>query len=176
MEQAIKQQEKAPQKCKNYVPVEYTKSNKKQKTKETATVENNTKEKEKTTVSNTEQTQDNENPNEHQKKIKKQKIEQRKIFSKEERQQIYRKTKGHCYICGEFVDYDIYEIEHKIPLSKGGTNNLSNLFCSCHSCNVMKQNLYIKDFTQNISRIISYQKRKKYKKKVFLFLYKLLEK
>ena len=43
----------------------------------------------------------------------------RKSFTKEERIKIYRKTKGRCYLCGEFVDFNSYEIEHKVPLSKG---------------------------------------------------------
>lgn len=38
----------------------------------------------------------------------------RKAFTKEERIKIYRKTKGRCYLCGEFVDFDSYEIVHKV--------------------------------------------------------------
>lgn len=75
----------------------------------------------------------------------------RKIFSTRERLKIYRKTKGHCYFCGEFVDFDSFEIEHRIPISKGGTNDLSNLFCSCHCCNSIKHDIskgtYGKDYT-----------------------------
>lgn len=59
-------------------------------------------------------------------------VSKRKLFSKEERTKIYRKTKGRCYLCGDFVDFDKFKIEHKMPLPKGGTNDLSNLFCSCH--------------------------------------------
>ena len=70
---------------------------------------------------------------------------------------IYRKTKGRCYLCGEFVDFDLYEIEHKIPLSKGGTNNLSNLFCSCHTCNLIKHDIYPEDFMEKISKIFMFQ-------------------
>ena len=81
----------------------------------------------------------------------------RKSFTKEERIKIYRKTKGRCYLCGEFVDFDLYEIEHKIPLSKGGTNNLSNLFCSCHICNLIKHDIYPEDFMEKISKIFMFQ-------------------
>lgn len=41
----------------------------------------------------------------------------RKKFTQEERKAIYRKTKGHCYICGEFVEFESFEIEHKKPLA-----------------------------------------------------------
>ena len=84
-------------------------------------------------------------------------IQKRKTFSKEERMRIYRKTKGHCYLCGEFVDFDKFEIEHKVPVSKGGTNDFNNVFCSCHVCNAIKQDIYPEDFVEKISKIFMYQ-------------------
>lgn len=81
----------------------------------------------------------------------------RKNFSAKERLAIYRKTKGHCYLCGEFVDYDFFEVEHKVPLSKGGTNDLSNVFCACHCCNTIKHDIYPQDFLEKISQIFIYQ-------------------
>ena len=90
--------------------------------------------------------------------------QKRKSFTKEERIKIYRKTKGLCYLCGDFVDFDSYEIEHKVPLSKGGTNDLSNLFCSCHTCNLIKHDIYPQDFMEKISKIFMFQMRIKNKK------------
>ena len=84
-------------------------------------------------------------------------------FSIEERKQIYRKTKGHCYLCGEFVDFDAFEIEHRIPRSKGGTNDLKNLYCSCHICNLIKHDIYPQDFNERITKIFMYQMEKKTK-------------
>lgn len=81
----------------------------------------------------------------------------RKVFSVKERAIIYRKTQGHCYLCGEFVDFDSFEIEHKVPLSKGGTNELSNVFCACHCCNTIKHDIYPKEFFEKISQIFLYQ-------------------
>ena len=81
----------------------------------------------------------------------------RKSFSTKERLIIYRETKGHCYLCGEFVDFDSFEVEHKIPLSKGGTNNLNNLFCSCHCCNTIKHEIYPQDFIKKVLQIFMYQ-------------------
>ena len=91
------------------------------------------------------------------KKKKKKSTVKRKSFSPNERKIIYRKTKGHCYLCGEFVDFDSFEVEHKVPLSKGGTNNLNNLFCSCHCCNTIKHDIYPQDFMDKISQIFMYQ-------------------
>lgn len=81
----------------------------------------------------------------------------RKVFSVKERAIIYRKTQGHCYLCGEFVDFDSFEIEHKVPLSKGGTNELSNVFCACHCCNTIKHDIYPKEFFEKITQIFLYQ-------------------
>jgi 5-methylcytosine-specific restriction endonuclease McrA len=81
----------------------------------------------------------------------------RKNFSSRQRLKIYRKTEGHCYLCGDLVDFDSFEIEHKVPISKGGTNDLSNLFCSCHCCNTIKHDIYPEDFMEKIIKIFMYQ-------------------
>lgn len=86
----------------------------------------------------------------------------RKRFSVKERIEVYRKTEGHCYLCGEFVDFDSFEVEHNIPISKGGTNNLDNLYCSCVTCNAIKHDIYPKEFMEKISQIFLYQMGKKY--------------
>ena len=81
----------------------------------------------------------------------------RKNFSANDRKIIYRKTNGCCYLCGEFVDFDSFEIEHQIPLAKGGTNDLSNLYCSCHICNTMKNSIYPQELMEKITQIFMYQ-------------------
>ncbi len=85
----------------------------------------------------------------------------RKTFTQEERMAIYRKTKGHCYICGEFVDFDSFEIEHRMPLAKGGTNDFENTFCSCHTCNSMKGSIVPIDLMGKIKQIQMYQLKRK---------------
>ncbi len=87
----------------------------------------------------------------------------RKTFSMKQRKEIYRKTEGHCYLCGEFVDFDSFEIEHKIPVSKGGSDELDNLFCACSGCNMIKHNIYFGDFVKRITKIFMYQMGKKCK-------------
>ncbi|MBO5372098.1 MAG: HNH endonuclease [Lachnospiraceae bacterium] len=69
----------------------------------------------------------------------------------------YIKTKGCCYLSGEFVDFDKFEIEHKVPLSKGETNDFSNLYCACHIDNAIKHDIYPEDFMERISKIFMYQ-------------------
>lgn len=81
----------------------------------------------------------------------------RKNFTKNQRMQIYHKTAGHCYLCGSFVPYEQFEVEHKIPLTAGGSNDISNLYCSCHDCNNMKGSIAPKDLMQKIKQIQLHQ-------------------
>lgn len=45
--------------------------------------------------------------------------------------------KGKCWWCGELVG-DNYEIDHRIPLSRGGTNYPENICIACFNCNRSK--------------------------------------
>lgn len=47
------------------------------------------------------------------------------------------KTGGRCFYCGE-VPPKAVNIDHFRPLSKGGTDDLSNLFPTCRTCNSSK--------------------------------------
>lgn len=86
----------------------------------------------------------------------------RKKFSVKGRLAVYRKTEGHCYLCGEFVDFGSFGVGHHMPISKGGTNGLDNLYCACHCCNAIKRDIYPKEFMEKISQIFLYQMQKKY--------------
>ena len=43
--------------------------------------------------------------------------------------------KGECLCCGREVSYYSYQIGHKWPVSRGGTDNILNLTILCSSCN-----------------------------------------
>lgn len=94
-------------------------------------------------------------------------------FTQSQRAEIYRKTKGHCYLCNQFVDYNDFEVEHKIPLALGGTNNIDNVFCSCHDCNSMKSSLEPKDLMQRMKLILLYQAEQKSRRGKKSFRYRL---
>lgn len=55
---------------------------------------------------------------------------------------VYQRANGCCEYCQILMTYvpDPYVIEHIIPISKGGTNDLDNLALSCHGCNNTKYN------------------------------------
>lgn len=95
---------------------------------------------------------------------------ERKVFSMEMRNNVYEKTKGKCALCGKIVRFDLFTIDHIIPLAKGGTNDIENLQCTCKHCNAMKQDFSEKEFLDKMIKILAYQSKKKanrvYKKKI----------
>jgi 5-methylcytosine-specific restriction endonuclease McrA len=42
-----------------------------------------------------------------------------------------------CGVCNEIMDY-AYEVDHHIPLFKGGSNDISNLIALCRNCHGKK--------------------------------------
>lgn len=51
--------------------------------------------------------------------------------------ELYRTSGGLCWWCGKEVG-DNYEVDHRIPLAKGGSNAPENLCISCPECNRSK--------------------------------------
>lgn len=54
--------------------------------------------------------------------------------------EVYRLSGGVCPICGLPLSKYKYTVDHKIPLSRGGTNELENLRAVHHECNRLKGN------------------------------------
>jgi 5-methylcytosine-specific restriction endonuclease McrA len=46
----------------------------------------------------------------------------------------------HCRVCGKELTKDTVTIDHIVPVSRGGTNDIENLQPMCHSCNSRKGN------------------------------------
>ena len=63
-------------------------------------------------------------------------------FTERIRELLFRELGETCNHCGFYVDSDEYtwgyEIDHKIPLNKGGFNDLSNLQILCRKCHKSK--------------------------------------
>lgn len=55
------------------------------------------------------------------------------------KKQIFEKHKGKCAYCGLCLDpFDNFEMDHVIPKSKGGGNEVDNLTPACRRCNRWK--------------------------------------
>ncbi len=74
-------------------------------------------------------------------KIERQKLEDRDIFSYDEKKHISAKSDGKCAHCGKTVFMGFQgTIDHFIPISKGGNNRDINLIMLCKDCNKEKNN------------------------------------
>ena len=90
---------------------------------------------------------------------------QRRNFSVSERSAVYTKTEGHCAICGKFVPYTEFTVDHIVPLAKGGSNDISNLQCACGVCNRIKQDILPEELMEKLVEIMLFQVQKKQNKK-----------
>lgn len=80
-------------------------------------------------------------------------MSERRKFTDYEKKTVYAKYNGKCAICGKPVKYKKLTIDHNIPLSKGGTNEMSNLQLACRECNLMKSGLNTQEFTRKVREI-----------------------
>lgn len=92
----------------------------------------------------------------------------RKNLPQSTRITIYNKAEGRCAICGDFVPYDEFTIDHIEPLSKGGDNEPENLQCTCRFCNFLKGNLPDQEFMDKVTDIVLVRagKDKEFRKKL----------
>ena len=67
-------------------------------------------------------------------------VEKRKTFWLNQKKKMLAKSDGKCSHCGRTIDLKSMTVEHVIPLSKGGTNDLSNTVALCSRCNKIKRN------------------------------------
>lgn len=58
-----------------------------------------------------------------------------------------------CQLCGKTNEESKLTIDHIIPVSKGGKNNINNLQPLCHSCNVHKSNKMPLDYLAHLAII-----------------------
>lgn len=77
----------------------------------------------------------------------------RKKLSKEDREKLYNEYDGYCAYCGEKIDIGDMQVDHIIPLKKGGEDELWNMICSCRSCNHYKSTLTLEQFREQLKQI-----------------------
>lgn len=57
-----------------------------------------------------------------------------------------------CYLCLIPLDFGRAQIEHSIPLSRGGANKVENLDIACGSCNQSKHSKTAEEFLQGVKK------------------------
>lgn len=61
-------------------------------------------------------------------------------ISKEKRAKVYNKYNGRCAYCGCKLTKNNKTVDHWVPISGGGDNNIDNLYPCCLQCNKDKGN------------------------------------
>lgn len=73
----------------------------------------------------------------------------RPSFTEETKSRVFEKTAGYCHLCNKKIARKNYgshgsrgawEVDHSVPVSKGGKNHLNNYLAACISCNRAKGN------------------------------------
>lgn len=69
----------------------------------------------------------------------------RKSISKKKRFEIFKRDSFTCQYCGNQAPDVVLNVDHIEPVSKGGTNKLTNLVTSCFDCNSGKSDRELND-------------------------------
>ena len=59
-----------------------------------------------------------------------------------------------CYLCEKPIKFGLDHLEHKTPLSRGGTNDYENLAVACRSCNCSKQDKTEKEYRNDVLKTL----------------------
>lgn len=65
--------------------------------------------------------------------------------------QMYKDQEALCAYCAVFLDNE-FDVDHMVPLSRGGTNDWRNLALTCVNCNRRKRDLTAEEFWMILAR------------------------
>ena len=81
-------------------------------------------------------------------------------------EQVFNKTNGACYYCGTIFPPDVvvylnidgeenfhgykrqWDVDHMLPISRGGNHKIENLVPACKSCNNKKSSMTVQEFME----------------------------
>ena len=84
----------------------------------------------------------------------------RRKYSADVRRMVYLRNNGRCAICGKRVDLNKCNLDHRIPISKGGIDAVENLDCVHVKCNYIKADLMPDELEKGLKDIFLYQMEK----------------
>ncbi|WP_432661974.1 HNH endonuclease [Wukongibacter baidiensis] len=67
---------------------------------------------------------------------------------KNDKRYIYLRDDGICYFCDKGLKFKQISIDHYLPKSKGGPDDIYNLVCSCKRCNKDKKSTVPDDYKE----------------------------
>lgn len=85
----------------------------------------------------------------------------RKIYSSDVKRILYIHANGICAVCGKPLQLQEVSLDHYIPLSRGGADDIENLEVTHTSCNRIKSDLLPEELTSELMDILMYQIEKK---------------
>lgn len=105
-------------------------------------------------------------------------MKSRKSISKKLRFEVFKRDNFKCGYCGKTISENvILEVDHIIPVSKGGENNILNLMTSCFDCNRGKsKNLLSNKNDLSKNNIERFSKIKEHKEQINAYLKFILHK
>lgn len=69
----------------------------------------------------------------------------RENLSKKGRFEVFKRDSFTCQYCGAKAPDVLLQVDHIVPVSKGGTNDILNLITSCQPCNAGKSDRELSD-------------------------------
>lgn len=78
---------------------------------------------------------------------------ERRRLTLRERKYIYNLTGGRCAYCGTRIAFDDMQVDHVVPLRKGGADTIDNMLPACRSCNHYKSTLTVEQLRKAIERM-----------------------
>lgn len=102
-------------------------------------------------------------------------ITNRKPIGNKLRFDIFKRDLFTCQYCGKTPPNIVLEIDHIMPVSKGGTNNINNLLTSCFNCNRGKNKHELNQVPPTLENNILVLKEKKKQYSEYLKLTKFMQ-
>lgn len=81
-------------------------------------------------------------------------MEHRKYISQSTRLEVYNKYHGHCAYCGKHIDMKDMQVDHILPVYRGGQDIAANYNPSCRMCNFYKSTHTVDEFKHQLTKIL----------------------